>query len=412
MQGWKTGSLESLCRVFSDGDWIEKKDQSANGIRLIQTGNVGIGEYKDREDKSRYISEEVFERLNCREVFQGDCLISRLPDPVGRSCIIPKIHNKLITAVDCTILRFNPEEIVPKFFNYYSQSTEYLKAVDMQCGGATRKRISRKKLGEIQVRYPSIQEQKRIVEILDHAFEGIDQAIQNTEKNLANARELFESKLNSIFSEENKGIETVKLGDVCKVIGGGTPSKQVPSFYLGNIPWATVRDMNAEVISKTEHSITEEAIKQSSTNLIPKGNVVIATRVGLGKVCLLDQDTAINQDLRGVIPLGESIDSSYLFWWFKSISKYIEKNGVGATVKGVKLPFIKGLDFPVIRIEEQQAVAKQVQYLAEGTKTLQGAYSAKLYKLQSLKQSLLEKAFSGELTADMAERNTQEALSA
>ena len=81
------GTLSSLCATFIDGDWIESKDQSDNGIRLIQTGNVGFGFFKGREDKSRYITEETFKKLNCTEVVPGDILISRLPDPIGRACI-------------------------------------------------------------------------------------------------------------------------------------------------------------------------------------------------------------------------------------------------------------------------------------------------------------------------------------
>ena len=95
--------------------------------------------------------------------------------------------------------------------------------------------------------------------------------------------------------------ETKTIGDVCELIGGGTPSKMNEAFYKGDIPWATVRDMREDVITQTEFKITEDAVKKSSTNIIKANNVVIATRVGLGKVCLLNQDTAINQDLRGVM---------------------------------------------------------------------------------------------------------------
>ena len=112
--GWHTKPLAALCEVFGDGDWIESKDQSADGIRLIQTGNVGEGVFKDRGEKARYISEETFKRLRCTEIFEGDCLISRLPDPAGRSCILPDTGERMITAVDCTIVRFNVNQTLPR----------------------------------------------------------------------------------------------------------------------------------------------------------------------------------------------------------------------------------------------------------------------------------------------------------
>ena len=154
-----------------------------------------------------------------------------------------------------------------------------------------------------------------------------------------------------------KGWEIKKMGEVCDVIGGGTPSKAISKYFNGSIHWATVRDMKGDFITETEHKITEEAIKNSSTNIIPKGNVVIATRVGLGKICVIENDTAINQDLRGIVPKKKSqIEVGFLFQWFKSISHLIVEEGTGATVQGVKLPFIKDLEIPLPPLPEQQRI--------------------------------------------------------
>jgi type I restriction enzyme, S subunit len=154
-----------------------------------------------------------------------------------------------------------------------------------------------------------------------------------------------------------KGWQIKNLGDVCKVIGGGTPSKEKSEFYSGEIPWATVRDMRTDIIIETECTITETAVASSSTNVIPGGNVVIATRVGLGKVCLLGQDTAINQDLRGIVPINsEVLIVRYLFWWLKSIADVIVSEGTGATVQGVKLPFVKSLQIPLPPPSEQHRI--------------------------------------------------------
>src|SRR3990167_10837182 len=103
---WPVKKLGEVADYFNDGNWIESEDQSADGIRLVQTGNIGLGHFKDRDDKARFISEETFKKLRCTEIFEGDILISRLPDPVGRSCILPKLDTRAVTAVDCTIVRF------------------------------------------------------------------------------------------------------------------------------------------------------------------------------------------------------------------------------------------------------------------------------------------------------------------
>jgi type I restriction enzyme, S subunit len=151
--------------------------------------------------------------------------------------------------------------------------------------------------------------------------------------------------------------EVKKLGEVCQIIGGGTPSKGNSKFFNGDIPWATVRDMRSDIIDETEHKITDEAVKKSSTNIVQKNNVIIATRVGLGKVCLVKKDTAINQDLKGIIPKDlTKLSVNFLFHWLKSISDTIVEEGTGATVQGVKISFVQALQIPIPPLPEQQRI--------------------------------------------------------
>jgi len=185
------------------------------------------------------------------------------------------------------------------------------------------------------------------------------------------------------------------LGDICVIIGGGTPSKGKTAFYSGDIPWATVRDMRQEVITTTEFKVTKEAIINSSTNVIPGGNVVIATRVGLGKVCLLGQDTAINQDLRGLIPRDTNIlNVRFLFWWLKSVSHLIEKEGTGATVKGVKLPFVMSLQVPLPPLPEQKRIVGILDKAFDGIATAKANAEKNLQNARTLFASHLQSVFS------------------
>lgn len=193
------------------------------------------------------------------------------------------------------------------------------------------------------------------------------------------------------------GWQTKPLGDVCEVIGGGTPSKDKAhsAFYSGDICWATVRDMKSDLIADTEFKITKEAVKGSSTNIIPKGNVVIATRVGLGKVCLIEQDTAINQDLRGIIPKDAGkLVVPFLFWWLKSVAPLIVQEGTGATVQGVKLPFIKSLPLPVPPLPEQQRIVAILDEAFEGIATATANAEKNLANARGLFQSHLQSVFS------------------
>lgn len=192
--------LKELCTHFGDGDWIESKDQSESGIRLVQTGNIGNGVFKDRIDKARWISEETFTRLRCTEIVEGDVLISRLPEPVGRACIIPSLEHKAITAVDCSIVRFDESKMNPQFFIYYSQSSKYAEEIRPLTSGSTRERISREKLGSVGVPSISLDEQNAIVEKLENLYGEIQSLEKRLEQQGARISEFRGSVLTRTFS--------------------------------------------------------------------------------------------------------------------------------------------------------------------------------------------------------------------
>lgn len=109
-------------------------------------------------------------------------------------------------------------------------------------------------------------------------------------------------------------VRTALLGDVCRFVGGGTPSRKRSEFFSGEIPWATVKDFKAFLLDDTEEHITEEAVRESATNIVEAGTVLLVTRVGLGKVAMAGCRLAINQDVKGLVPR-EDILPEYLFWF-------------------------------------------------------------------------------------------------
>jgi type I restriction enzyme S subunit len=145
--------------TFVDGDWIESPYITDSGIRLIQTGNIGVGEFIDKGD--RYISQDTFEELDCTEVQPGDILISRLADPVGRACIAPDLDERMIASVDVVILRTR-EDIDSEYIVNLLSSEPYLQHADALCRGGTMQRLSRSMLGNIRVPIPSYSYQSQI----------------------------------------------------------------------------------------------------------------------------------------------------------------------------------------------------------------------------------------------------------
>lgn len=186
---WPTATIKSLTKRFEDGDWIESKDQSPDGIRLVQTGNVGDGKYLDKQKNARFISEETFKRLRCKEIYSGEILISRLPDPVGRSCIVPKSSGKMITAVDCTIINFDENKILNRYFAIYSQTSDYYQRLEAFLTGSSRQRISRGNLGIVEIPIPPLAEQQKFVEgfeVENASVESVETLAQLNEQKIKN----------------------------------------------------------------------------------------------------------------------------------------------------------------------------------------------------------------------------------
>jgi restriction endonuclease S subunit len=150
----------------------------------------------------------------------------------------------------------------------------------------------------------------------------------------------------------------VKLGELVTIKGGGTPSKKVKEYWSGNIPWASVKDFKSSEISKTVDSITKLGVSNSATNIIPAGTILTATRMALGKFAINTIDMAINQDLKALFINDDTeVDRDFLIRFLESKAQYIDSEGKGATVKGVTLDFLKGLEIPLPTLDEQKRIA-------------------------------------------------------
>ncbi len=158
---WEQCKLGAMCSLFTDGDWIESKDQSNEGIRLIQTGNIGVGKFIDKPENKKWISHSTFNNLRCKELLDGDILISRLPQPAGRACIVNTNNEKWITAVDCTIVRLL-DQYSNKFILQSLCTYNYFHIIDSFLAGGTRQRVSRSNLSDINIMSPGKIEQDKI----------------------------------------------------------------------------------------------------------------------------------------------------------------------------------------------------------------------------------------------------------
>jgi type I restriction enzyme, S subunit len=219
---WETMPLSRTASesesLFIDGDWIESKDLSDDGIRYLTSGNVGNGYYK--EQGQGYISEETFTALNCVEVIPGDVLISRLNLPIGRSCVVPDLGGRIVTCVDNVIVRSDPE-FDRRFFVYQLTSKSHFSNMENLARGTTMQRISRSILGRVRFVFPSFAEQNQIADFLDRETAKIDALVAQQRRLMA----LLKEKRQAVISHA-----------VTQGLNPQAPMKPSGIEWLGEVP--------------------------------------------------------------------------------------------------------------------------------------------------------------------------------
>ena len=179
-------------------------------MRLVQTGNVGVAEYLDKPNNKKWISEDTFDRLHCEEVLPGDILISRLPEPAGRACIVPLLGTKMITAVDCTIVRTAPD-MSNKFLVQYLSSQAYFDDVNTCLAGGTRQRISRGNLANFNVPIPVKKSEQDAIGMF---FGYLDNLITLHQRKCALLFSPFQAFISMMFITSTFSWEQRKLSEI------------------------------------------------------------------------------------------------------------------------------------------------------------------------------------------------------
>ena len=282
--------LQDVCELFTDGDWIESKDQSDDGIRLIQTGNIGVGKYLEKEGREKYISENTFKTLNCTEIYSGDVLISRLPEPVGRGCIIPEKQERMITAVDCTICRVNESIVDKRYFCYYLQSSTYYNQVEQSVTGTTRKRISRKNLGNVEITIPEKEKQLKIINVLDK----VSAVINARKSELQKLDELIKSRFIEMFGvypANPMGWEIGTIRDIVTEVRYGSSRPAVdggkyPYLRMNNITYGGELDLSDTKRIDIPDNELEKCTVRRGDVLFNRTN----SKELVGKTCVYDRD--------------------------------------------------------------------------------------------------------------------------
>ena len=186
----------------------------------------------------------------------------------------------------------------------------------------------------------------------------------------------------------------VKLGEVARFSNGGTPDRSVAEYFQGTIPWITSADLNSDVVTKARFYITEKAIENSATKLIPKNSVLLVSRTGVGKVAVNAVDICISQDFTALIPRENMIDVRYLLRFLESKKSHFVSQARGATIQGITRSVVEDLLIPLPPLEVQKRIAS----ILDAADALRAKRRESLRKLEVLLKSVFLEMFGDPVT--------------
>ncbi|MFN8500553.1 restriction endonuclease subunit S [Kouleothrix sp.] len=394
-KGWRWIKIREIGPV-TDGDWILNTDYSPSGVRLLQVGDVGSGKFVGKS--SRYITEERARELNCTFLQPRDILISRMPDPIGRACILPDLGYPCITAVDVSVWRPRANIANPEFLSFFLNSPDWFITVAALASGATRARISRSNLENIEIPLPPLPEQRRIAAILAEQLAAVERARAAAAERLAAAQALPAAYLRAVFeSEAARRWPKTKLGNLLQLRKDVVHPYDNPQGIATFVGLEHVESQTGRRIGGIEIEMAELTGRKPR---FYKGDIVYGyLRPYLNKLWLAEFDglCSVDQYVYSVKP--EIANTEFVAWFMRS-PVYLDRAPINTTPG--QLPRIRTEEVVTVEINlpslmEQQRIAATVTGWMAAAAEARTAIAAQLAAIEALPAALLRRAFSGQL---------------
>jgi type I restriction enzyme, S subunit len=398
-KNWHTKRIGEVCSLMTGGTPSKEKPEYFGGaIKWLVSGDIHQGEIFDCEGS---ITEAGMKNSNAKLLPLNSVMIALNGQGKTRGTVALLRTKATCNQSLVSICPKEPEKLLPEFL--YSYLHGRYKEIRQMTGdsGNDRRGLNMDIIRSIEIPIAPPPEQRRIVGILNEAFEGIATAKANAERNLQNARALFESHLQSVFTQRGTGWVDTTIGEAIRFIDyrGKTPVKTASGIRLitaKNVKMGYVQETPAEYIAPANY-------KSWMTRGIPqRGDVLFTTEAPLANVAQLDTEEKVAFAQRIIImqPDKARLDSTFLKYLLLSgpAQQRIRAEGTGATVQGIKASLLKlvGISFPKNLVEQRQIVNK-LNLLDEEARRLAAIYEQKLAALEALKKSLLHQAFTGAL---------------
>jgi type I restriction enzyme S subunit len=392
-KGWQTKKVSEIA-THSLGKMLDKAKNKGDPRPYLRNLNVRWFDF-DLSDvlEMRFLPEESAKYT----AVKGDLLICEGGYP-GRAAIWeqdePIYFQKALHRV-----RFHEPER-SKWFLYYLLAKDLDGTLKSHFNGAGIQHFTGEALAQFEFPLPPLPEQRRLISILDEAFESVATAKANAEKNLQNARALFESHLQSIFTRRGKGWKQKTLEEIATTFGRGKSKhrpRNAPHLYGGKYPFVQTGDVRNADHTITEYSQTYSEAGLAQSKLWPKGTICITIAANIAETAILGFDACFPDSVIGVVANPKGADVGFIEYLLQSFKARLQAMGKGSAQDNINMGTFENERFPFPPVAEQKQIVATLDDLREETQRLASLYERKRAALDGLKKSLLHQALTGEL---------------
>lgn len=380
-EDWEVKKLKEVCDKITDGTHQTPK-YFDEGVIFLSSKNVTSG--KIDWENIKYIDEAQHIQMHKRVAPKvGDILLAKN----GTTGVAAMVDRDVVFDIYVSLAHIRSlGEIIPEYMLYFINSPIAKSQFNKRLKGIGVPNLHLKEIREVEITYPkSIEEQKQIVAILDKAFTVIDQAQANIEKNIENAKELFDSKKAEYFERLTLKNELLPITETCeKIFAGGDKPK--PNFSK-----TETDEFKIPVISNGEKN--DGLFGYTDIAKVLKPAITVSARGTIGYTSYRDYPFVPIVRLIVLIPKTEIIDIEFLMYAIKNL----EILRTGSSIPQLTVPMIKGYSIPLPSKEKQKEIVESLNQLEIQLEEYESALAKKLIELSNLKKSVLQKAFSGKL---------------
>ena len=393
---WEIKKLGEVCEINigrtpergNSKMWDKEKKTENVWLSIADLNNTENGYISD---STEYVSDNAVPKM---KLVKANTLLMSFKLTIGR-CAITK--RDLFTNEAIAALPILDKNLDLFFLKYYLENFDWAKLTegDVKVKGKT---LNKEKLKEVPITLPPLEEQKRIVKILDEKFAQLESLKANAQTNLQNAKDLFQSQLAKAFS--NTTWEKAKLEDIALDFSRGK-SKHRPRndkcLFGGDYPFIQTGDIRNADKYVTDYSETYNETGLAQSKLWPAGTLCITIAANIAETAILSFPCCFPDSVIGFIPNEKLTTVDFVYYLIQFFKSELQNLSKGAAQDNLNLAKFENMNFPLPPLPEQKLIIKELDTLSEKVRQLQEIYTKQIANCEELKQSLLQKAFEGEL---------------